>query len=111
MTTVCPDCGAHTSNGKPGCQAIFEELIARDFSDFRYGRTHRLLVDLYAVQHHEYIASGKSFAAHLTGVCAALEYPGVDVNVAVQRWLNEPGNPPTSKSFPEKRRGDHHPYS
>jgi len=35
--------------------------------------------------------SAKSFAAHLTGICAALEYENVtEINAAIQRWLNGP---------------------
>lgn len=35
--------------------------------------------------------SGKSFVAHLTGMCAALEHDDtLAVNQAVQRWLNGP---------------------
>ena len=88
-TETCPDCGNPVAGGKAGCGAMFEEVIAREFSDYRYGRTHRLTVDVYALQHPEpYMHSAKSFAAHLTGICLALEYENADKqNAAVQRWL------------------------
>lgn len=35
----------------PGCWALFGEVLAREYSDFRYARAHRLTVDAYAVQH------------------------------------------------------------
>jgi hypothetical protein len=35
----------------PGCWAMFGEVLAREYSDFRYARAHRLTVDAYAVQH------------------------------------------------------------
>jgi uncharacterized protein DUF5946 len=35
----------------PGCWALFGEVLAREYSDFRYARTHRLTVDAYALQH------------------------------------------------------------
>ncbi|MDX6272523.1 MAG: hypothetical protein QOD28_3746 [Acidobacteriota bacterium] len=94
---VCEDCGAAVSEGKPGCLKMFEEMIAREFSDYRYGRIHRLTVDAYALQHPEpYMRSGKSFAAHLTGVCAALEYEDAPaINQAVQKWLSR--NPAIDK--------------
>lgn len=94
---VCEDCGALVSEGKIGCQRIFEEVIAREFSDYRYGRTHRLTVDAYCLQHPEpYMRSGKSFAAHLTGLCSALECEdSLDINRVVQKWLS--GNPVISK--------------
>ena len=72
---VCEDCGAVVLEGKAGCQKLFEAVVARELGDYRYGKTHRLTVDAYSLQHPEpYMRSGKSFAAHLTGVCAALEY-------------------------------------
>ena len=59
------------------------------------------MVDAYSLQHPaEYMRSAKSYAAHLTGVYAALERDGtVDVNRVVQAWLNgrrtfqRPGHP------------------
>jgi hypothetical protein len=104
---VCEDCGAAVSEGKTGCQKIFEEVVAREFSDYRYGRIHRLTVDAYCLQHPDpYMRSGKSFAAHLTGMCAALEYEeSSEINRVVQKWLS--GNPKIDKParLPQ-RRGD-----
>lgn len=65
-------------------------MIAREFGDYRYGRLHRLTVDSYALQHPEkYMHSAKSFAAHLTGMYAAMEHESDpartrEVNAAVQ---------------------------
>jgi hypothetical protein len=94
---VCEDCGAPVPGGKSGCQKLFDEVIAREFGDYRYGRSHRLTVDVYSLQHPEpYMRSGKSFAAHLTGICAALETEkSAAINRAVQQWLN--GNPAIDK--------------
>ena len=87
---VCEDCGAVVAGGKAGCLKLFEEILAREFSDYRYGRIHRLTVDAYSLQHPDrYMRSGKSFAAHLTGMCAALEVEDASaVNQAVQKWLS-----------------------
>ena len=87
---VCEDCGAAVAQGKAGCLKLFEEILAREFSDYRYGRIHRLTVDAYSLQHPgEYMRSGKSFAAHLTGACAALECEDASgVNQKVQKWLS-----------------------
>lgn len=65
-------------------------MIAREFSDYRWGRAHRLTVDVYGLHYPEpYLHSAKSFAAHLTGVCLALEHDNAALpNQAVQRWLN-----------------------
>jgi len=104
---VCEDCGAAVDEGRAGCLKIFEEILAREFSDYRYGRIHRLTVDAYSLQHPDkYMRSGKSFAAHLTGMCAALEAEdALSTNQAVQQWLST--NPRVEKPahLPE-RRGD-----
>jgi uncharacterized protein DUF5946 len=87
---VCQDCGATVAQGKAGCLKIFEEILAREFGDYRYGRIHRLTVDAYSLQHpDDYMRSGKSFAAHLTGACAALEIEDPSsINRTVQKWLS-----------------------
>jgi hypothetical protein len=93
--------------GEAGCQAIFEELMARDFGNVLYFRSHRMLVDTYALQHPErYCASPKSLAAHLIGLCWILEHDG---NRAVggeelRRWLN--GSPKIEKPALPAARGD-----
>jgi Family of unknown function (DUF5946) len=84
---------------------LFEEILAREFSDYRYGRIHRLTVDAYSLQHPDkYMRSGKSFAAHLTGMCAALERgDAIAMNQVVQKWLSL--NPRIDKPahIPERR--------
>ena len=102
---VCEDCGAFVTEGKAGCRKIFEEIIAREFSDYWYGRIHRLTVDAYALQHpDEYMHSGKSFAAHLTGMSAALEYEDtLTINRAVQKWLSKNPNISKPTRIPKER--------
>ena len=90
MAERCELCGS-AADGRMGCQKLFEEeVLVKDYSDYRYGKTHRLTVDVYSLQHPEaYMVSAKSFTAHLTGVCAALEYEdGAARNRAVQKWLS-----------------------
>jgi hypothetical protein len=86
---LCPECGAAVA-GRAACQAVFDEMLAKDLGDYQYGCVHRLTVDVYALQHpSEYMRSAKSYAAHLTGMRAALENAATeDTNRAVQRWLN-----------------------
>ena len=88
----CPECGAPVLGGRAECQRLFDEILAREFGDYRYFREHRLMVDTYSLQHpEEYMRSAKSYAAHLTGTYAALERAGeTEVNRAVQAWLNGP---------------------
>lgn len=101
----CEDCGAVVAKGRVGCLQLFEEILAKEFSDYRYGRIHRLTVDAYSLQHPDkYMRSGKSFAAHLTGMCAAIEREDVlSTNQVVQKWLSS--NPHIQKPahIPEQR--------
>jgi hypothetical protein len=85
-TDPCPDCGAPLG-GRAGCDAIFHELGARAMADaaFAYGR--RAVVDAYCLQHPAYIESVKSLAAHLCGLCAAIERAG-DPRAERAIWSN-----------------------
>ena len=102
MTDVCPSCGLAVTGGIEGCQRLFESIGLREFEDMRFARYHRIVVDVYAMQHPDrYGRSVKSFAAHLTGLCAWLddESNAMSTNAAVQRWLNGP-SPSTKPTLP-----------
>jgi len=73
------------------CKETFDEIMAKEFSDYRFGRVHRLTVDTYALQHPDpYMISPKSFAAHLTGMCCALDYHNdQELLRFLQKWLSE----------------------
>ena len=105
--TYCDECGAAVSGGRAACQTLFDEVLAREFGDFRYGRIHRLTVDAYALQHPaDYMHSAKSYAAHLTGMYAALEgHSGAETNQAVQQWLNGPKGLKRPPEPPQRQRG------
>ncbi len=90
---ACASCGLIVAGGSDGCQRLFESIALREYEDMRFARYHRIVVDVYAMQHPErYGRSAKSFAAHLTGLCAWNddEAGAQAVNAAVQRWLNGP---------------------
>ena len=93
------------AGGSQGCQRLFESIGLREYDDMRFGRYHRIVVDLYAMQHPDrYGRSAKSFAAHLTGLCAWLEdeADSQSVNAAVQRWLSGPSpidKPPVPRRY------------
>ena len=72
-------------------------LAVRGFSDPAHARVHRLAVDTYRFQHPDgYCISAKSLAAHLTGLCWALEYGAHPTGYrALNRWLD--GTPPVQK--------------
>jgi hypothetical protein len=98
MSAVCASCGLAVEGGTEGCQRLFESIGLREYEDTRFGRYHRIVVDVYAMQHPDrYGRSAKSFAAHLTGLCAWLEDEtgSQSINAAVQRWLS--GTSPIEK--------------
>ena len=79
--------------GREACQKLFDDLGLRAFEDSRYAAMRRLAVDCYACQHDRYILSGRSLAAHLTGVAVAIEHDGAEqVNERVQSWLSRTRN-------------------
>ena len=88
----CPDCGAPGGGGRAGCQALFDALGLRAYSDLQYAAVQSLALDAYCMQHLErYCRSAKSYAAHLTRLCCGLEYGGDPaVYRAIQQWLNGP---------------------
>lgn len=87
----CDGCGLRVQGGTEGCRALFEELVGRDFSNALYFGVHRLLVDVYSLQHPaRYCKSAKSLAAHLCGLCGILE-DGASRAVGeekLRRWLD-----------------------
>lgn len=87
----CAGCGLVVEGGTAGCQAIFEELTARDFSLVAYFRVHRMLVDTYCLQHPDpYCISAKSLAAHLMGLCWLIEHDGARAvgSEKLREWLD-----------------------
>ena len=102
----CDGCGLRAPGGAAGCQALFEELLARDFGDARFFRVHRLLVDTYSLQHPDrYCASAKSMAAHLTGLCWLMERGGSAAvgHAPLRAWLD--GTPALDRPDPPEFRG------
>jgi hypothetical protein len=87
---ICSECGMRSRVGQPNCSALRDNLSARDFEQpVPYWKYHRLAVDAYCVQHSSYVASSKSLAAHLCGLCVALEQNN-DPNKLkqLQLWLS-----------------------
>jgi hypothetical protein len=89
--TRCSGCGLVVDGGDDGCQALFDDESARQYADIRFAARRRMVVDTYCLQHPErYCASAISLAAHLTGLCIAMEHRGREeqLHAAIQRWLN-----------------------
>jgi uncharacterized protein DUF5946 len=92
----CPECGAPLG-GRAGCQTVFDEMSARAYADpAQFGVMHDLVVDAYSMQHpNEYGRSAKSYAAHLSRLCCALELGAEpEVYAAIPRWLSGATAPP-----------------
>jgi hypothetical protein len=93
VTEACGGCGRAIAGGTAGCRAEFDALVGRDFTDARFFASHRLFVDVYALQHpDEFCRSAKSLAAHLAGLCLILEHEaGAATGAAALRdWLEGP---------------------
>ena len=98
--TECSGCGVTVAGGSDACQLLFDELIARDFSDATYFACHRLLVDTYCLQHPDkYCVSFKSLAAHLMGVCWSLEHGGSRAvpSASIRQWVERHPHLPKPK--------------
>ena len=99
-TSSCPSCGAEGVGGLAGCEARFQEVVGREFSQMELFQVHRLTVDCYSLQHPDrYMKSAKSAVAHLVGICWAME--GTDdptVAMAISRFLD--GNPEFARPEP-----------
>lgn len=90
-TRRCSGCGLAVAGGDDGCNALFNDLAGRSFSDIRFGGVHRMAVDAYALQHPDrYCISAKSLVAHLCGLCELIERDGNPAmpNRHLRQWLD-----------------------
>lgn len=101
----CRSCGAEPFGSYESCQDMWDALLVKSFSELAYGRFHRLLVDLYSLQHPDtFCRSVKSYVAHLTGLCVVQEHAGdTRINAAVQRWLSGRRDDLTKPDVPAAR--------
>jgi hypothetical protein len=100
----CPSCGAAVAD-QAACEALFNQIGARAFTDARLAAVQQLVVDAYCLQHPEpYCHSAKSYAAHLTRMCIGLEMRGdTSAYAAIPRWLN--GSPSITRPQEPNFRG------
>lgn len=101
----CPECGGPVSGGRAGCQALWDEMMARSLSDLRLRAVYRLAFDTYCMQHVDtYGISAKSYAAHLMGLCCGIEHGGnAAVYEVIHRSLN--GQPALGRPVAPATRG------
>ncbi len=88
------DAGTHGYIGASrACWSAFGELLAREFSDIRYGIVHRHTVDVYAAQHPgtDGRRERQSVALHLVAICHWLEHGlgTAELNPLTQQLANE----------------------
>ena len=90
LLAPCPECGAVGVGGAEGCNALFQEVVGKEFSRPELFQVHRLTVDTYSLQHPaQYMKSAKSAVAHLLGMCWAMEATdGPHVARAMSRFLD-----------------------
>jgi len=97
----CPGCGgvfpdvatdgpSHAYlDASPGCWAVYSEVLAKEYGEYRYPAVHRLTVDTYSVQHPGMPSrqSIQSVAGHLISMYLVLER-GLDAQKATEaiRW-------------------------
>jgi hypothetical protein len=91
--SACPGCGldlpehdgpTHPYIGaSPACWALYGELLAREYGELNYPPSHRLTVDVYAVQHPGLPERRaiQSVAVHLIALCLVLEREVATVTV------------------------------
>lgn len=92
----CPGCGylypgpvgrPHTYIGASmGCWSVYGQVLAKEYSEYRYLDVHRLTVDTYAAQHPGVPSrkSSQSVSVHLACMCLVLER-GMDGATATRR--------------------------
>lgn len=74
VRVTCGECGAEIEGGSEACRQLMADLTVRS-PDPRRLVVRRTVVDAYALQHPaSRCASDKEIAAHLLGLCCALEH-------------------------------------
>jgi hypothetical protein len=102
---LCPECGFRAGSDMKSCEAQRDALLTRDYEQpAHFWRFHRMAVDAYCLQHGSYVASAKSLAAHLCGLCIAFEHRNDAASLRqLQRWLSS--NPRIQKPALPVHRG------
>ncbi len=77
----------------PGCWAIYGEVLAREYGEYRYPAVHRLTVDAYAAQHPGVLSrqSIQSVAIHLISLFLMIErgFDSDQATEAIRRTLKQ----------------------
>ena len=89
---ACSGCGLVIPGGAEGCLALYRQVTEEELGLPAYAGFGRVVWDTYCVQHPDrYCISAKSLAAHLGGLCWALEHGGHPSGYrALDRFLDGP---------------------
>ena len=102
----CSGCGALLPGGDGGCQELFNQLLARDYTNPLFGSVHMLAVDCHSLQHPENHGY-KSNSVHLLSLCWQLEHGDKSGPGVMPKWMRQEfdGRPAVPKLEPPKNRG------
>jgi hypothetical protein len=75
IITKCTCCGAVALDGFESCNAMFNAVLEREYSDPFFGEAHLFTVDAHALQHSEQHGP-RSNAFHLMRLCWLIERGG-----------------------------------
>ncbi|NTV31489.1 hypothetical protein HGA91_05950 [candidate division WWE3 bacterium] len=86
----CPECGARISGGLAGCEAMYHEVVKREFAESTYFVVHNLTESAYTLQHpHEHMYTPRLFAAGLCKFTWLMEYRAdAIIGESLKQWLS-----------------------
>ena len=89
---VCAGCDLVIPGGAEGCLELYRRVREQELRPPAYAGFGRMIWETYCVQHPDrYCISAKSLAAHLGGLCWALEHGGHPSGYqALDRFLDGP---------------------
>lgn len=94
----CPECGAPLKDGQQ-CNAYFDECMALELTDARFGAVHHLTVPAYHLQHPSRVSAAGWSA--MRQILRAFVVDGV--NAAEMRRINSAAFAPENKTFSLKQ--------
>jgi hypothetical protein len=106
MPNTCPECGAIYADDLT-CQSVFEEFLALEFTDPKYGAVHMLTIASYMIQHGRYTdealiwieARLRDYLEKGIAIEEIREQAGKGTDQAQRAWkvTRRPGDPPQAK--------------
>lgn len=85
---VCVEYSATIEGGRDGCERVFHEVLAREYSDAAFAAVHLLTVDAFVLQHPEKHGP-RSNAFHLLRLLWIVEHDGNPVIGKIEPRIQE----------------------